>query len=139
MPTVPPPPPLQAPQIQTESPTRRTAKKRPGSNPAMKDARIRRILLSCAGVFVACIVIVFLGSLIDMAEGEFDLARSATTIVLGPFVITAMTAAYFFPTMVAYFRGHRNLMPISILNLALGWMFFGWIGALIWASTDTQK
>lgn len=28
-------------------------------------------------------------------------------------------------------RNHRNAKAILILNLCLGWMLFGWVGALV--------
>lgn len=40
---------------------------------------------------------------------------------------------YFFPTWAAYKLNHKNLLPILVLNLLLGWTGLGWIGALIWA------
>jgi hypothetical protein len=30
-------------------------------------------------------------------------------------------------------RRHRNLLPIILVNIFLGWTFVGWIVALIWA------
>jgi hypothetical protein len=40
---------------------------------------------------------------------------------------------YFVPTLVAYLRKKRNLAAIFVLNLLLGWTFFGWVGALVWS------
>jgi len=40
---------------------------------------------------------------------------------------------YFIPVIVAYIRKHNNIIPISILNTFLGWTFFGWLAALLWA------
>ncbi|WP_019029033.1 superinfection immunity protein [Colwellia piezophila] len=40
---------------------------------------------------------------------------------------------YFIPAIVASKRNHRNAKAILILNLCLGWMFLGWVGALVWA------
>ena len=63
--------------------------------------------------------------------------------VMGVVVVLAMIAAgiavYLAPTIVANKRGHRNAMPIFILNLFLGWTFVGWVGALVWAMTDNVK
>jgi hypothetical protein len=44
-------------------------------------------------------------------------------------------AGYFFPTIIAAFRGHHNALAIFLLNLLLGWSGLGWIGALVWAAT----
>ena len=40
---------------------------------------------------------------------------------------------YFFPTWTAYKLDRKQLFPIFVLNLTLGWTGLGWIGALIWA------
>lgn len=40
---------------------------------------------------------------------------------------------YFWPTVLAYRRGHRNLVGVFTVNLCLGWTWLGWVGALVWA------
>lgn len=42
-------------------------------------------------------------------------------------------ALYFLPTLIAYARHLYGRGGILLLNLFLGWTFFGWIAALIWA------
>ena len=42
-------------------------------------------------------------------------------------------AAYFIPALVAARRSHHNQGAILALNLFLGWTFFGWVIALVWA------
>ena len=46
---------------------------------------------------------------------------------------------YFFPLIIAWRRDHRNTLAIGMLNLFLGWTLLGWIGALIWACTDSRR
>jgi len=41
-------------------------------------------------------------------------------------------ALYFVPVAVARWRGHRRLVRIAALNIALGWTGFGWVAALVW-------
>ncbi len=53
---------------------------------------------------------------------------------MGIFFIVLMI--YLLPSFVAQYRKHRNENAIFVLNLFLGWTFIGWVGALIWASTD---
>lgn len=43
---------------------------------------------------------------------------------------------YFMPTFVATYRSHRNMAPIFMTNLLLGWSGLGWIAALVWSLTD---
>jgi hypothetical protein len=43
----------------------------------------------------------------------------------------------YFPTIVAVFRNHRQLLAIFVLNLFLGWTLVGWVIALVWACIKT--
>ena len=43
---------------------------------------------------------------------------------------------YAVPSLVAWHRQHHNRTAILLVNLLLGWTVLGWIGALIWASTN---
>lgn len=48
-------------------------------------------------------------------------------------------AIYFIPLIVAFIRKHNNIAAISILNIILGWTFFGWLAALLWSlNSDVQ-
>jgi len=40
---------------------------------------------------------------------------------------------YFVPVIVAYIRKHKNIIPITILTIFLGWTFIGWLASLMWA------
>lgn len=42
-------------------------------------------------------------------------------------------AIYFIPVVIAYIRKHNNILPIAILTIFLGWTFFGWLAAVLWA------
>lgn len=42
-------------------------------------------------------------------------------------------AMYFLPTLIASGRNLHTRGGIFMLNLLLGWTFFGWVVALIWA------
>ena len=46
---------------------------------------------------------------------------------------------YFLPAYVAFKRRHNNRTPILLVNLFLGWMFLGWVAALVWACTDNTE
>ena len=54
-------------------------------------------------------------------------------------LILILIAGYFFPSIIAVFRGHHNTLAIFLLNLFLGWSGLGWIGALVWAATTVQS
>ncbi len=40
---------------------------------------------------------------------------------------------YLLPTLIAFGRHLPNRGGIAMLNIFLGWTFFGWVAALIWA------
>lgn len=48
------------------------------------------------------------------------------------FVVLIALILYFLPSFVGW--GKKNWAAIFILNLLLGWTFFGWVGALVWAT-----
>lgn len=45
---------------------------------------------------------------------------------------------YLVPSIVAKMRKHKKVNEIIIVNVFLGWTFFGWVGALIWAVWDKE-
>lgn len=48
-------------------------------------------------------------------------------------------AIYFIPVIVGYIRKHNNLLAITIMTIFVGWTFFGWLAALLWAlNSDIQ-
>ncbi len=48
-------------------------------------------------------------------------------------LIVLMIIFYFLPTLVAYFRQHKNIPAIFVLNLLLGWTVLGWVSSLVWS------
>lgn len=46
---------------------------------------------------------------------------------------------YLTPMIVAYARGHKNTLAISVLNLLTGWTVIGWLVALVWSCTAVEK
>ena len=47
---------------------------------------------------------------------------------------------YFIPVIVAYIRKHKNIFPIFLLTVFLGWTFVGWLASLLWAlNSDTNQ
>lgn len=53
--------------------------------------------------------------------------------------IVVMLAIYFFPTSVAFMRGHRSRWAIVFVNLFLGWLLIGWLAAMIWSLTGNVE
>jgi hypothetical protein len=48
-------------------------------------------------------------------------------------------AIHFLPTIIAALRHSRNVVPIFLVNLFLGWTIIGWIAALIWALVSEPR
>jgi predicted RNA-binding Zn-ribbon protein involved in translation (DUF1610 family) len=52
--------------------------------------------------------------------------------LIGVFIVILLIVCfYLLPTIIG--RNKKNIAGIALLNVFLGWTFFGWLGALIWA------
>lgn len=60
-----------------------------------------------------------------------------TIALLVIFLVFALI--YFYPSIVAYYRKHRQTQAIITLNIFLGWTFVGWVAALVWSLTDDTR
>jgi uncharacterized membrane protein YbhN (UPF0104 family) len=54
-------------------------------------------------------------------------------VIGGVIVLLLLLVGYFLPFIIALARKHVDSTAIFVLNLFLGWTFFGWVGALVWA------
>lgn len=54
-------------------------------------------------------------------------------------LICAMICVYFIPSLVAILKRHKNTCAVIVLNIFLGWTFFGWVIALVWACCNTKN
>jgi predicted PurR-regulated permease PerM len=61
------------------------------------------------------------------------------SFLFGFFVLGLIIAIYFAPIIVAVDRCHPNLVPITIINIFLGWTLIGWVVALCWSSMHFDK
>ena len=48
-------------------------------------------------------------------------------------ILAVITLLYLLPTSIAFSRGHKDTMPVFLINLFLGWTLVGWIVSLVWA------
>jgi hypothetical protein len=46
---------------------------------------------------------------------------------------------YVLPIIIAVKRGHPNVAAIAAVNILLGWIFIGWVAALVWALTAIER
>jgi hypothetical protein len=51
----------------------------------------------------------------------------------GFIILAALLLSYMLPSFVAKLRRHRNLAPIVVTNLLLGWSVIGWLISFIWS------
>lgn len=132
---IPPPPTVQAPPVATR------ATFMPDERPAFtratisRDPRVRSMIATLASLYAVLTVFFLIGALIQLQHGllsqEFR-SGIASAILLPIFVIGAIVV-YALPAVVAYLREHRNLIPILIVNVVIGWTLLGWCAALAWA------
>lgn len=54
-------------------------------------------------------------------------------------IVIVVGIIYFIPTFVVTQKLHKNCKAVIILNVFLGWTFFGWVGALIWAVLESPS
>lgn len=98
-----------------------------------------------AGSFVAnSIFFMFLNVLALIASVGIESDEGASwyhlfTSGLISFVIVSSLAMYATPTIIAYVREHKNIVPIMIVNICFGWTLLGWLLALIWSCTAKEK
>lgn len=45
-------------------------------------------------------------------------------------------ALYFIPSITAFTKKKKNKIGITVLNTFVGWTVIGWVGSLVWASTE---
>jgi DNA-directed RNA polymerase subunit RPC12/RpoP len=72
------------------------------------------------------------------SDDDAEAGKTLKSIVGLPFLILFLLIGllfYMMPTIIAWYRKHPNLPAIGALNLLLGWLFVGWVAALVWAFT----
>jgi hypothetical protein len=57
----------------------------------------------------------------------------------GTILIIFVVFFYLIPALIAIMRGHRQKGAIIALNIFLGWTLLGWVGALVWAFTNSGQ
>jgi len=59
--------------------------------------------------------------------------------VQGFIAVMLLIGIYLLPTLIAYKREHHNRHAIAALNILLGWVLLGWVGALVWSLTAVDR
>lgn len=54
-------------------------------------------------------------------------------------ILVLFALLHFLPTLIALARGHHNGFAIFLTNLLLGWTVIGWVIALIWSVTASER
>jgi len=61
----------------------------------------------------------------------------AAGMIAALILLVFLAVIYFIPAIVASSRGHSQAGAIWVLNILLGWTLIGWVGALVWACTNS--
>ena len=64
----------------------------------------------------------------------FGIGGPESVILIPIFIIF-----YLLPSLIAKARRHKNILPIFVLNVLLGWTFLGWVVALVWSFTAQEE
>lgn len=78
-------------------------------------------------------------AMIGIVGNEGDLSHvinSALWFVRNMAIFGVGAVIYLLPTLIAMIRSHNKLPQIAALNIFLGWLIIGWIGAIIWCMTS---
>lgn len=100
--------------------------------------RVGVILRIAAGIYAALFLLMLLSGVKSIVENESgallsETVRSLVVLIFGPPVGIGFIGVYAIPSILAYLRNHRNLIPLVIINAAFGWTMLGWIVCLAWA------
>ncbi len=58
---------------------------------------------------------------------------ATANVLTGLGVVLLAFGLYLLPALVAGLRGHRQLVPLFVVNLFLGFTLVGWVVCLAWA------
>ena len=85
-------------------------------------------------VFVRLIVLLFL-VFYSYTTGMSVAATSAggPSVLMQVLFYLSLVALYLLPIYEASKRRHPSIVPISLIDIFLGWTVVGWIAALVWA------
>ncbi len=115
-------------------PTINTRNKRPSTTRSARQSRESTTVKIAAAVAAIAFILGFLGVLIRLREnGESDPFRLVVSSAMVAVFLTAAILIYILPTLIAYNRGHRNAVPILVINLFTGFTMLPWVGCLAWA------
>lgn len=62
-----------------------------------------------------------------------------TESLISLILIAAGIFVYFLPMIIGALKDHKNMLPIALVNIFLGWSLIGWVAALVWAFIDNSK
>jgi len=113
-------------------------------NKAIKTAgtltRPQIVVYSFCGFALTMLVLIFAGQIVLSIEESKDSNSSLAGLIYAPIiaifqtlVITFGAVVYLMPTIVAFLRHHKNLIPILIVDVFFGWTFVGWVLSLAWS------
>ena len=87
---------------------------------------------------IGLVVLIFFG-LVGLAALDGERFGPPLLVIVTIILVIAGFLLYFLPMIIAMVRHHRQIVPIILLNIFVGWTFIGWVAALIWASAAFKR
>jgi hypothetical protein len=72
-------------------------------------------------------------------DAEQVSSAQSTTWLVFAVILNILVVLYLLPTLVALIRHVRNVGSIAVINVFLGWSFYGWVVALALACQHVDK
>lgn len=95
-------------------------------------------IIKFGGIAIATAFVCYILGTADMSPVGKGLATIAQAFALLS-LAAILLGVYAVPTFIAWRRGHRNLIPLGIINFFFGWTLLGWVACLAWSlSTDVK-
>jgi len=67
-----------------------------------------------------------------------EVYASSGSPLLGLLIFLVVLGLYFLPTIIVVARKKREMGPVIVVNILLGWTFIGWVVALAMSFGDNQ-
>jgi hypothetical protein len=104
-----------------------------------KNGQGKIIVIGSAILTALLFVVMCVGIFANNKTLADDKIRAVFFAAFGSVAIVALILLHFLPSIIAYLRAHRNLVPILILNFCLAWTGIVWILLMVWATMSTVK
>lgn len=74
-----------------------------------------------------------------IAAVSAEAARGFATLTIIFAIVCGSAVLYMAPTIIAVKRRHRQVWPIVVINIFLGWTFIGWVVSLAMSASAPRQ